>query len=111
MSWIEGIFRDPGGGVNWPRVGAVIAAVAIAAWAVITFVVEHKDTPDKKDGTNITQSGQGNASGRDTNIGGNVNYGADGKQVGQAVAEATKPLIDAVTKLSAENAELVRRLE
>src|SRR4029453_16235929 len=44
-------------------------------------------------------------------IGRDLIYGADGKQVGQAVAEATIPLLDRVEKLSAEKAEVVRQLE
>jgi hypothetical protein len=70
-------------------------------------------TPEENKGgdTNVTQSGQGNASGRDTIIGRDVIYGADGRQIGEAVAEAQSPLFDWVKQLSAENAELVRRLE
>jgi hypothetical protein len=42
--------------------------VAGGIWTVVTFVVEHKDAQDKKGGTNLTVSGQGIVSGRDTNI-------------------------------------------
>lgn len=78
---------------------------------VIKFRAERKKSDEKKGGdTNVTVE-QGNASGRDTNIGGDVIYGADGRQLGQALAEAQKSLLDWVKQLSAENAELVRRLE
>jgi tetratricopeptide (TPR) repeat protein len=40
-----------------------------------------------------------------------VIYGADGRRLGQAMAEAQRPLLDWVKQLSAENADLVRRLE
>ena len=43
--------------LSWLGGGAVIVAGGI--WVVVTFVVEHKDTSDKKGGTNITVSGQG----------------------------------------------------
>ncbi|MDQ6867591.1 MAG: hypothetical protein M3178_04000 [Pseudomonadota bacterium] len=52
--------------ISWLGGGAVVVAGGI--WTVLTFVVEHKDTSDKKGGTNITVSGQGIVSGRDTNI-------------------------------------------
>ena len=52
--------------LSWLGGGAVVVAGGI--WTVLTFVVEHKDASDKKGGTNITVSGQGIVSGRDTNI-------------------------------------------
>jgi hypothetical protein len=52
--------------LSWLGGGAVVAAGGI--WTAVTFVVEHKDASDKKGGTNITVSGQGIVSGRDTNI-------------------------------------------
>jgi hypothetical protein len=42
LSWLSGIFKDSDNQPNWPRIGAVIIAVASASWAVITFVIEHK---------------------------------------------------------------------
>jgi hypothetical protein len=42
LSWLSGIFKDSDNKPNWPRIGAVILAVASGAWAVVTFVVEHK---------------------------------------------------------------------
>jgi hypothetical protein len=45
--WLSKIFKDPDGQTNWPRVGAVIAAVAGAVWTVFTFVVERKEPKDK----------------------------------------------------------------
>jgi tetratricopeptide (TPR) repeat protein len=63
-------FKDPDkrAVISWLGGGAVVAAGGI--WAVVTFVVEHKDASDKKGGTSITVSGQGIVSGRDTNIAG-----------------------------------------
>jgi len=45
--WLLKIFKNPDGQTNWPRVGAVIAAVAGAVWTVFTFVVEHKGAHDQ----------------------------------------------------------------
>ena len=42
LSWLGGIFKDPDGKPNWPRVGAVLAAVMAGAWAVFVFFFEHK---------------------------------------------------------------------
>jgi hypothetical protein len=47
--------------ISWLGGGAVVVAGGI--WAVLTFVVEHKGTSDKKGGTVVTLSGQGIASG------------------------------------------------
>jgi hypothetical protein len=52
--------------ISWLGAGIVVAASGI--WAVFTFVVEHKDAHDTKGSTNITVSGQGIASGGNTNI-------------------------------------------
>ena len=64
--WLGGILKDPEkrAVLSWLGGGAVVVAGGI--WAVFTFYVEHKDAHDKKGGTNITLSGQGIASGRDT---------------------------------------------
>src|ERR1700730_12985820 len=66
--------------LSWLGGGAVVAAGGI--WTVVTFV-DHKDASDKKGGTVVTLSGQGINSGRDTNIGGNVNIGPDKEQIEQ----------------------------
>jgi Tfp pilus assembly protein PilF len=79
-------FKDPDKRaiLSWLGGGAVVAAGGI--WAVFTFVVEHKDASGKKGGTVVTLSGQGIASGGDTNIGGNVTIGLDVKAVVALVA-------------------------
>ncbi len=119
LSWSSVIFKDSDGHWIWPWIGAVIlaggaaiAAVAQGTWAVVKFFAERKK-PDEKNGggTKVIQSGHGNASGRDTNIGGDIIYGADGRQIGEVVAEAQRPLLDRNEKLSAEVAELKLRLE
>jgi tetratricopeptide (TPR) repeat protein len=91
--------------------GVVIAALTKAGWEVFKFRAERRKDKNKGVGTTVSHSGQGPASGRDTRIGGDVVYGADGKQIGEAVAEAQRPLIDWVQRLSAENASLLRQLE
>lgn len=119
LSWLSVIFKDSDGHWNLPWIGAVIlaagaaiAAVAQGTWAVVKFFAEPKKADEKKGGdTTVIQSGQGNASGRDTIIGRDAIYGADGRQLGQAVAEAQRPLLDRNEKLSAKNAELKLRLE
>jgi hypothetical protein len=87
--WVDRIFRDSNGQLDWGRVGTVIVTVVGAVWAVLTFVVEHKDGQDKTAGTSVTQSGQGAASGRDTNIG-TQNIGPSKEQIEQI----QKPLVD-----------------
>ena len=119
ISGLLEIFNDSTGHWNWPWIGAallaaggVIATAIRGIWAVFNFFVEHKRANDKKGGdTKVVQSEQGNASGRDTIIGRDAIYGADGRQIGHAVAEATKPLMERVERLFAENAELARKLE
>jgi hypothetical protein len=73
-SWLGGILKDPDKRaiLSWLGGGAVVVAGGI--WTVVTFVVEHKDTPDKKGGTTITV-GQGIASAGDTHINGPVTFG------------------------------------
>src|ERR1700730_6668499 len=90
--------------LSWLGGGAVVAAGGI--WTVVTFV-DHKDASDKKGGTVITLSGQGINSGRDTNIGGNVNIGPDKEQIEQiqkplAEQQARRAQIAALTKLLLE---------
>jgi tetratricopeptide (TPR) repeat protein len=107
LSSLSGIFKDP-------DIRAVLAwfGSGIVVWAVVKFIAERNKSHEKKGGgTNVTQLGPGAASGRDINTGGHLILGADGKQIGQAVVEATKPLRDRLERLSARNAELARRLD
>jgi tetratricopeptide (TPR) repeat protein len=96
MSWLGGILKDPEkrAVLSWLGGGAVVVAGGI--WAVVTFVVEHKDTPDKNGGTTVTLSGEGVASGHDINIGGNVNIGFDEKRA-QKNFDELKDKIDSLT--------------
>jgi hypothetical protein len=116
LSSLLEIFKGSDGHWDWTRIGGllgaagvVIAALTKAGWEVFKFREERRK--NKSAGANVTHSGQGPASGRDTWIGGNGIYGADGKQLGQAEAQGTNPLVDWVQRLSAENAGLLRRLE
>jgi hypothetical protein len=76
--------------ISWLGAGAVVVAGGI--WTGLTFVDEHKDASDKKSGMNITVSGQGIVSGRDTNI-----IGPSKEQIEQI----QKPLAE---QLAAQNA-------
>jgi hypothetical protein len=67
-SGLSAILRDPEKRAILSWLGGAAVIVAGGIWTVLTFVVEHKDASDKKGGTNITVSGQGIVSGRDTNI-------------------------------------------
>ncbi|HUI20650.1 MAG TPA: hypothetical protein VLZ74_06355 [Methylocella sp.] len=77
LSWLLEIFKDSNGHWNWPWIGAAlvaagggIATVIRAIWAIFNFFAERKTGQAKKGGaTNVAQSGQGAASGHDTNIG------------------------------------------
>ena len=82
LSWLGGIFKDPDKRAVISWLGGGVGAVVVAIWAVFTFVVEHKDAHDK-----------------------------DGRQTGQAVAEAQRPLLDRNEKLAGENAKLTLQLE
>jgi hypothetical protein len=74
--------------LSW--LGGCIVVAGTGAWAVFKFFAERKKADEQKGGdTNVTQSGKGNVSGRDTNIGRDAIYGADGRQIGQAVAIAS----------------------
>ncbi|MGB6176925.1 MAG: tetratricopeptide repeat protein [Methylocella sp.] len=89
-------FRDPDKRaiLSWLGGGAVVVAGGI--WTVVTFIVEHKDTSNKKGGTVVTLSGQGIASGGDTNIGGNVTIGPSKEQIEQI----QKPLVEQIAALT-----------
>ncbi len=67
--------------ISWLGGGAVVVAGGI--WTVIAFVVEHKDSSDKKSGTAVTLSGQGIASGGDTHINAPVTIGPNKEQIEQ----------------------------
>ncbi len=99
-SGLAEVFKNPDGSWNWERIGDVLkgaggalGAVVAGTFAFYKFRAEQRKKADEKKGgaTNVTHSGPGPASGRDTRIGGNLVYGADGRQVGEAVAEATDP--------------------
>src|SRR5208283_4190900 len=82
ISWLLEIFKDSTGHWNWPWIGAalvavgtVIATIISALWAVFKFFAERKKAEDKKrSDRNVTQSGQGAASGRDTTFQGPVTF-------------------------------------
>ena len=76
------IAKDPDKREALKWLGGVLVAVAVATWTIFTFVVEHKDVHDK-----------------------------DGRQTGQVVAEAQRPLLERNEKLAAENAKLTLQLE
>jgi tetratricopeptide (TPR) repeat protein len=99
-------FKDPDKRaiLSWLGGGAVVVAGAI--WTAVTFVVEHKDTSDKKGGTNITVSGQGIASGGNTTIGGNVTIGPNKEQIEQI----QKPLAEQLGQKDAQIGALTKLL-
>jgi tetratricopeptide (TPR) repeat protein len=47
LSQLAGIFKDPDGKPNWPRIGAVLAAVIAGAWTAFAFFVEHRASHDQ----------------------------------------------------------------
>jgi tetratricopeptide (TPR) repeat protein len=104
-SWLGGILKDPDKRaiLSWLGGGAVVVAGGI--WTVVTFVVEHKDTPDKKGGTTITV-GQGIASAGDTHINGPVTFGPSKEQIEQI----QKPLADQLGQKDAQIAALTKML-
>jgi tetratricopeptide (TPR) repeat protein len=104
-SWLGGILKDPDKRaiLSWIGGGAVVVAGGI--WTVVTFVVEHKDTPDKKGGTTITV-GQGIASAGDTHINGPVTFGPSKEQIEQI----QKPLADQLGQKDAQIAALTKML-
>ena len=107
LSWLLEIVKDSSGHWNWPWIGAalvavgtVIATIISALWAVFKFFVERKKAEDKKRGDrNVTQSGQGAASGRDTNFQGPVSFAPSP----ELVAQIQKPLAD---ELAAQRAQI-----
>jgi len=64
-SWLGGILKDPDKRaiLSWIGGGAVVVAGGV--WTVVTFIVDHKDAPDKKGGTTMSvaddMSGLGSA--------------------------------------------------
>jgi tetratricopeptide (TPR) repeat protein len=104
-SWLGGILKDPDKRaiLSWLGGGAVVVAGGI--WTVVTFVVEHKDTPDKKGGATITV-GQGIASAGDTHINGPVTFGPSKEQIEQI----QKPLTDQLGQKDAQIADLTKML-
>ena len=70
----------------------VVCAVAGGIWTVVTFVVEHKDAPDKLGQPSITLLGQGVVAGRDAHIGGNVITGPTTEQIAQIQRPSTEQL-------------------
>ena len=104
-SWLGGILKDPDKRaiLSWLGGGAVVVAGGI--WTVVTFVVEHKDTPDKKGGATITV-GQGIASAGDTHINGPVTFGPSKEQIEQI----QKPLTDQLGQKDAQIAALTKML-
>ncbi len=88
-SWLAAawkLIKDPDNRTVNAWLGGGIAAAAAGVWAVIKFFAGRKKDKDKSGG-------------------------ADRRQIGEAVFEAQRPLIDWVKELSAENAGLLRQLE
>jgi tetratricopeptide (TPR) repeat protein len=90
------IFKDPDkrAVISWLGGGAVVVAGSI--WTVVTFVVEHKDASGKKDGTTVTVSGQGIASGGNTTINAPATLGPSKEQIEQI----QKPLVEQIAALT-----------
>ena len=101
------IFKDPDSRaiISWLGGGAVVIAGGL--WAVVTFVVEHKEAHDNKGGTDIIVSGQGIASGGNTTIGGNVNIGPSKEQIKQ-LQEPFTALENLINSLLEKNRETGR---
>jgi tetratricopeptide (TPR) repeat protein len=117
LSWFSSlleIFKDSNGHWIWPWIGAVIlavgaliAVVAKAIWAVFKFIAERKKTAEKKSGdTTATQTGQGAASGRDTTFQGPVTFAPSP----ELVAQIQKPLADELAAQRAQNEKLTNML-
>ncbi len=104
-SWLGGILKDPDKRaiLSWIGGGAVVVAGGV--WTVVTFIVDHKDAPDKKGGTTITV-GQGIASGGDTHINGPVTFGPSKEQIEQI----QKPLTEQMGQKDAQIAALTEML-
>ncbi len=116
ISWLLEIFKDSTGHWNWPWIGAAVVAagggIATAIggiWAVTKFFVERKKANDNEGrDTNITLSGQGAASGRDTTFQGPVTFAPSpelGAQIQKPLAEelaAQRTQIENLTKMLLE---------
>jgi len=110
LSWLLEIFKDSSGHWNWPWVGAalvavgtVIATIISALWAIFKFFAERKKAEDKKrSDRNVTQSGQGAASGRDTTFQGPVSFAPSP----ELVAQIQKPWAEQLAAQRAEFATL-----
>ena len=100
-SGLSAILRDPEKRAILSWLGGAAVIVAGGIWTVLTFVVEHKDASDKKGGTNITVSGQGIVSGRDTNI--------TGPSKGQ-IEQIQKPLAEQLSQKDTQIAALTKML-
>jgi tetratricopeptide (TPR) repeat protein len=100
-SGLSAILRDPEKRAILSWLGGAAVIVAGGIWTVLTFVVEHKDASDKKGGTNITVSGKGIVSGRDTNI-----TGPSKEQIEQI----QKPLAEQLSQKDTQIAALTKML-
>jgi hypothetical protein len=115
LSWLWGIFNDPGYQAALTRLGAVILAAAAgvavvvrAIWAIVKFRAERNNTDEKKGGiTNITNSGQGFVSGGNTNINAPVTFGLDEKEVQRNIFDAQKPLTEEVKETNSLIQQLI----
>ncbi|MGH6858295.1 MAG: hypothetical protein ACRECP_11860, partial [Methylocella sp.] len=96
------IFKDPDKRaiLSWLGGGTVVVAGGI--WTVLTFVIEHKDSQDKKGSPTVNLSGQGIASGGNTNINAPVTIGPSKEQIEQI----QKPLAEQLGQNDAEIAAL-----
>src|SRR5450631_719941 len=111
ISWLLEIFKDSSGHWNWPWIGAALVAagggIATAIggiWSVFKFFADRKNAADKKGGgATVTQTGQGAASGRDTNIG-VQNIGPSGEYLAQVQRTNAEQLAFQNAQIAAKDA-------
>ena len=101
LSWLWRIDPEKRAILSWLGGGAVVVAGGI--WTFVTFVVEHKDGPDKKGGATITvQQGIGSVG----EINGPVSIGPNKEQIEQI----QKPSAEQLATKDAQIAALTKAL-
>ncbi len=101
LSWLWRIYPKKRAILSWLGGGAVVVAGGI--WTFVTFVVEHKDGPDKKGGATITvQQGIGSVG----EINGPVSIGPNKEQIEQI----QKPSAEQLATKDAQIAALTKAL-
>ena len=102
-----GFLKDPDKRAifSWLGGGAVVVAGGI--WTVVTFVVEHKEPPEKPGGPKVELSGQGIASGGNTSVGRDltVTNGPSKEQIDQL----QKPYVEQLSAKDAQIAALIKQ--